>query len=130
MFASSANSSNLSTAQIGTSAKKACKYMYFCYSNLITSIYYPEFKTEIWYASKDRDYFYVFKDVNKATKFHWFNLKHKFYGSNNDKYGGTYVGFYTSLENAKVAADPILFKKKEEEIRIAEEKKRKKKKKK
>ena len=124
MFASLANSSNLSTAQIGWSAKKACGYKYFCYKNLIASIYYPEFKTEIWYASKDRDYFYVFHDVNKATKFSSLNFRHKFYGLNNDKYGGTYVGYYTSLKNAKVAADPKLFEKKQKEIRIAEEKKK------
>jgi len=123
-----ANSSNLSTAPIGTSAKEACGYKYFCYKNTIASIYYPEFKTEIWYASKDRDYFYVFHNVNKATKFSRLNFRHKFYGLNNDKYGGTYVGYYASLENAKVAADPKLFEKKQEEIRIAEEKKKEEKK--
>ena len=116
---------NLSNAKVGSSAKAACKTMYFCYANTISSIYYPKFKTEIWYSSKDRDYFYVFKDVNKATEFHWFNLKHKFYGLNNDKFGGTYVGYFSSLEDAKIAADLDLQKKIKEEKRIAEEKKKK-----
>ena len=123
IFASSANSSMLSQAPIGTSAKKACKTMYFCYANTISSIYYPKFNTEIWYSSKDRNYFYVFKEVSKATKFHWFNYKHKFYGQNNNKYGGTYIGYFTSLEDAKVAADPKLFKKIQEEKKIISEKK-------
>ena len=126
MFTSSVLANeHLSNAKIGSSAKAACKTMYFCYANTISSIYYPKFKTEIWYSSRDRDYYYVFKDVSRASKFHWFNLKHKFYGPNNNKYGGTYIGYYTSLEDAKVAADPELYKKIQEEKRIAEEKKRK-----
>ena len=115
---------NLSNAKIGSSAKAACKLMYFCYANKISSIYYPKFKTEIWYSSNDRDYFYVFEDVTKATEFHWFNLKHKFYGLNDNKFGGTYVGYFASLEDAKVAADFDLQKKIKEEKRIAEKKKK------
>ena len=110
---------------IGSSAKAACKLMYFCYAKDITSIYYPKFQTEIWYSSKYRNWFYVFKDVTKASEFHWFNYKHKFYGLNNDKFGGTYVGYYGTLEEAKIVADLDLQKKIKEEKRIAEEKKRK-----
>lgn len=114
-----------SSAAVGTSAKKACGTMYFCYANTISSIYYPEFKTEIWYSTKDRDYFYVFQGVNQATKFHWFNLKHKFYGTHNMPSGGTYIGYYTSLEDAKMAANLDLQKKIKQEKIIAEEKRKK-----
>ncbi len=58
MFTSSVlTKEHLSDTKIGSYAKTACKTMYFCYANTISSIYYPKIKTEIKYSSKDRGYF-------------------------------------------------------------------------
>ena len=101
------NQNSYAKSKIGSSAKEVCKTLYFCYSNLISSIYYPKFKTEIWYAKKEQDYFWVFKNVEKASLFHRFNLKHKFYGTSSGKKGGKLVGvFYKSLQDAQFVANP------------------------
>ena len=107
---------------IGSSAKKVCGKLYFCYKGLITAVYIPEFKSEVWYSSEDRDKYYLFNDVAKPSKFYKINFRHKFYGLNNNKYGGSLVSFYDTFDDAKSAANPKLFKKLETEKVIAKDK--------
>ena len=115
----------MDNVKIGSTAKTVCKKIHWCQGNgMMSTQYFPKFKTEIWWITETPDTFLIFEKVTAPTKFSWTNYKfrNKYYGDTvNPKEGGLLKAKAYNINEAKFAANPDL--KKAEEQRLAEQKK-------
>ena len=125
LLSGNAISGDIDNVQIGSTAKTVCKKIHSCQGNgMMSTQYFPKFKTEIWWITNRPGTYLVFEKVTAPTKFSWTNYKfrNKYYGDTvNPKEGGLLKAKAYNLNEAKFAANPDL--KKAEEQRLAEQKK-------
>ena len=92
LLSGNAISGDIDNVQIGSTAKTVCKKIHSCQGNgMMSTQYFPKFKTEIWWITNRPGTYLVFEKVTAPTKFSWTNYKfrNKYYGDTaNPKDGG------------------------------------------